>query len=133
MENLTAAIGTKFNALPHNSFYTSVNGILRKEIAEPTDVPPYAVFHVISDTPEWTFTTFFEKARIQFNLYSKKNGSTEVEGLFTALKALYDWCELTIAGNVHLYMRRELARLSKDTENNVWVYNVDYEILMERN
>lgn len=133
MKNLTTAMLVLFSALPHNAFYTSVSGKLYKERAPQTATLPYAVYHIISDVPTWTFTTTFENTRIQFDLYSKEESSSEVEDMYTNLKALFDWCSLTITGNVHLYMRRELARLSKDPVDDVWGYNVDYLTMMEKN
>ena len=136
MRNLTTALLTKFNELTyegvHNSFWISVNGILRKERAEQKDVPPYAVYHIISDVPSFTFSSEFETVRIQFDLYSLKESSSEIEDMYTNLKSLFDWCELTISGNTHLYMRRELARLSKDPTDDCWTYSVDYMIMMEK-
>jgi len=136
MRNLTTAIMLRFNdttAGPHNAFWISVAGKLRKERGLQTDVPPYAVFHIISDVPSWTFSSDFETVRIQFDLYSKLESSSEIEDMYTNLKALFDWCELTITGNTHLYMRRELARLTKDPQDDIWVYKIDYMIMMEKN
>jgi hypothetical protein len=136
MKNLKDAIYAKFiqDNGGHNSFYTAIGGRLYYERAKQKATLPYAVYNLISDVPDWTFTTFFERARIQFNLYSSDNSDGEVEDMYTALKDLFDWCDLTtITGNVHLYMRRELARLSRDSEDDVWDYQVDYEIMMEKN
>jgi hypothetical protein len=137
MKNLKNAIYAKFVALDgdgnRNSFYTSVSGQLYYERAKQKATLPYAVYKLITNVPDWTFTTFFEDARIQFDLYSSSNSDEEVEDMYTNLKALYDWCELVISGNTHLWMRRELARPSKDPTDDNWVYNVDYMIKMERN
>lgn len=135
MRNLTTALMTLFNKTEggvHNSFWVTVNGKLRKERAEQTDTLPYAVYHIISDTYEFTFTSDFEKTRIQFDLYSDKESSLEVETMYTQLKQLFDWCSLTIEGNTHLYMKRELARLTKDPEDDCWHYICDYELFMEK-
>lgn len=136
MRNLTTSLMSHFNALSagvHNAFWLSVAGKLRKERGNQTDVPPYAVFHIISDVPSWTFSSDFETVRIQFDLYSKLESSSEIEDMYTNLKALFDWCELTIVGSTHLYMRRELARLTKDPQDNIWTYSVDYMVMTERN
>ena len=132
MKNLTTAMLVLFNATPHNAFYTSVSGKLYKERAPQNAVLPYVVFHIISDVYECTFTSDFERIRIQFDLFSSENSSSQVEDMYTNLKALFDWATLTITENVHLYMRRELARLSKDPEEDVWRYIIDYEIMMEK-
>ena len=40
--------------------------------------------------------------------------------MFTDLKALYDWANLTVAGYTSLYMRRELFHLMRDIDEQVW-------------
>jgi hypothetical protein len=111
-----------------------VSGKLYKERAPQTATLPYAVYHIISNVPTWTFNTFFETTRIQFNLYApSSDSSSTIEDMYTNLKALFDWCTLVISGNTHLYRRRELARLTRDPEDDCWTYNVDYELMMERN
>lgn len=136
MKNLTTALMSHFNALSagvHNAFWLSIAGKLRKERGLQTDVPPYAVYHIISDVPSWTFSSDFSDVRIQFDLYSKLESSSEIEDMYTNLKLLFDWCELNVVGSTHLYMRRELARLTKDPQDAVWTYNVDYTIKLEKN
>ena len=136
MKNLSIALTTKFTETVgglHNSLYLLIPNKLYKERAKQTAVLPYAVYHIVSDVPEWTFNTFFEKVRIQFDLYSDQESSSQVEDMYTALKALFDWCTLAITGNVHVYMRRELARLSRDPVDDCWAYQIDYEIMTERN
>jgi hypothetical protein len=136
MRNLTTALMTYFNKTEggvHNSFWISITGKLRKEKAEQTDTLPYAVYHIISDVPSWTFSSDFEDVRIQFDLYSQLESSSQIEDMYTNLKALFDWCSLTVTGSTHLYMRRESARLTKDPEDSVWHYSVDYTTKLELN
>jgi hypothetical protein len=138
MKNLTTALYTHFTRTTgsptpvHNAFYNQISGRLYKEVAPQNSLLPYAVYHLISNVPDWNFTNYFENARIQFDLVSKNTSSVEVEDMFTNLKSLYDWCALTVTGNTFLYMRRDLARLTFDIDFSTWVYNVDYLILMER-
>ena len=135
MKKLTTALMTKFNETDggvHNSLYTLVSGKMYKERAPQDAAPPYIVYHIISDVPDWTFDTDFERVRIQFNLYSDEESSSEVEDIYAALRSVYEWKELTVEDWSHVYMRRELARLSKDPEDDMWVWAVDYEILVEQ-
>jgi len=106
---------------------------LYKERAKQNATLPYAVFRIIINVPEWGFTNYYEKVRIQFDLYSKENSSSQVEDMYTNLKSLFDWCTLIVSGNTCLYMRRELARLSSDPEDDYWHYVIDYEIMLEKN
>lgn len=135
MKNLKTAIYTKFTALvgeAHNSFYNAVSGKLYYERAPQDATLPYAVYILVSDVPDWNFTNNFERVRLQFNLYSADSfDDEEVEDLYTALKALYDWCSLTIVDNVLVYMRRANARVTRDPSDDNWMYSVDYEILTE--
>lgn len=135
MESLKKAIYTKFTAEVggvHNAFYTVLAGRFYFERAPQNAVLPYAVYHLISDVPDYNFTSTFETVRIQIDLFSSSQSSTEVDSFYEKLKLLFDWCSLTVAGNVHLYMKRVLARQSQDPEDDNWTYNVDYEIMLEK-
>lgn len=135
MNDLQTALINKFKETSgglHNSLYSLIGGQMYKELAGQKKTLPYIVFHLISDTPDWNFTSFFERVRIQFDLYSSTHDSSQVEYMYRYLRDLFDWCTLDIAGNDHVYMRRELAKLSKDPVEDVWTYTVDYEIMMEQ-
>jgi hypothetical protein len=134
IKDLTTALMTKFTATwggDHNTLYNLTNGQMFKERALQEATPPYVVYHIISDVPEWNFCSDFEKVRIQFNLYSNEESSTEIENLYAALQSLFDWTTLTVTGWKHIWMKRELARLSRDPEDDDWFYTVDYEIYLE--
>jgi len=133
MKNLTNAIYSLFTATTggvHNAFYTDIGGRLYKNKADQDAPLPYAVYFLVSDTPEFTFTDTFEDVLIQFNLHSESSSSSNIEDMYTHLKALYDWCSLTITDNTHLFMRRESANLITD-EDGDWQYSVTYRIMME--
>jgi hypothetical protein len=136
MKTLSEALWNKFSAVDinsvHTDLYIATKGQLYKERAKQNAILPYVVYHIISDVPEWNFCSDFEKVRIQFDLYSEANSSTEVEDLYAKLKSLFDWQTLTIVGWDHVYMKRELARLSRDPTEDVWTYNADYEIFLEK-
>lgn len=134
MKTLTTALMARFNATEnnvHTSLYTLVSGRMFKERARQKAVLPYVVYYVISDIPEWNFCSDFERVRIQFNLFSATNDSVQVEDMYSALKALYDWKPLVIANYDHVYMKRLSASLTRDPVDDAWMYRVDYEIFME--
>jgi hypothetical protein len=135
MKAVDEGIISKFTALndlsERNSFYTSVSGKLYKGRAPQNATLPYAVFNLISDVPEWTFNTDFVRMRYQFDLYSSNNSSVEVENMYTYLNTLFDWCSLAVDGHDHVHMKRELARLTRDPEDDNWHYIVDFEIFEE--
>ena len=100
---------------------------------------PYATYELVAGTTDWTFCAdmSFDDCVIQFNLFSDDLSSpVEVNGMFTNLIALYDWCNLThaslaAAGYTSLYMHRELFHLMRDIDAGVWQYIVQYRVLLE--
>jgi len=74
---------------------------------------------------------------IQFSLFSKASGSTEIEDMYTHLKALYDDCAMTITGYALEWMKRENATLipeditTPDGTQRVWHYAVDYSVWIQ--
>lgn len=134
MIDIINGLYTKFTELTngaHNTFYNDISGRLYRELANQGTTLPYAVFHVIDQVPDITFDTNFETVRIQFDLISDSESDSEIEDMYTHLKDLYDWAELSISGYRHLEMKRELAKFSRDQETGYWVYNVDYLIYVE--
>ena len=136
IDNLTNSLYTKFSELiggVHNPFYLAVDGRLYDTQAPENAVLPYAVYSVISDVPDWTFTTYFEDIRVQFDIFSKENSAVEIDGIYTKFLALWDWCSLTISNNIFLYMRRELVRRFRETEPQAsyWHFSIDYMIKVE--
>ena len=90
---------------------------------------PYGVFYLVSDVPNWTFTSNMEEVVIHFNLFSKANSVTEIGDLFTKLKACFDWTSLSIDNYYSIYMKRELSELLK--LGNVFQYAVSYRVELE--
>ena len=137
MKNLTTAVFAK--CAVGTSLYTAVGGRIYKGRAPETTVYPYVVFFVVTDVPGKTFTEDYEDVLFQFSLFSSTSGTTEVENMFTYLKALYDECSLTITGNTLVWMKRGNATLLAEEHTTasgtteVWHYAVDYSILMSKN
>ena len=133
MLNLTKAIFGK--CAVGTALYTAIGGRLYKGRAPEAVHYPYAVFMVVSDVPERTFTEDYENVLIQFSLFSSTSGSTEVENMFTHLKTLYDECALSPSGSTLIWMRRQNATLmvedhtTPEGNQQVWHYAVDFEIL----
>jgi hypothetical protein len=94
---------------------------------------PYVVYNIISDVPEYNFTESFEDIRLQFDLLSKSTSSAEIEDMYSNLKSVFDWCNFTITGNTIVHMRRDLARLTNETDYGIFVYNVDYKLYTRLN
>ena len=136
MKNLSTAIFSKFTG---SAFATSIGGRLYKGRAPQNPTWPYAVYFIVSDVPQDTFTEGIEEVRVQFSIFSKASSSTEIEDAFASLWALFDDCVLSITSATHLSMTRGDATLTSgeldvaDGSGEYWQYDVDYDVLMKRN
>lgn len=134
MKAVTTAIFSKFSG---SALDTAIGGRLYEEEAPYGAEYPYATYGNVSNVPDNVFAKHGEEMRFQFNLFSAASSSGEVKDLFGYLKALYDDCDLSITGQTHICMRRELAFLAVEDyttpagTQKVWHYVVDYEIRTE--
>jgi len=131
MLNLTKAVYGK--ASP-STFLTYIGGRLYKGRASANAQYPYAVYAVVTDVPEKTFTEHFEDVIIQFSLYSITSSTLEIETMLTYLKALYDECEFNITDATLVWMKRSNVVFQVEDHTTpsgtaqAWAYYVDYEI-----
>jgi hypothetical protein len=138
MKVTSEAIYSKFTELiggVHNAAYIAVGGRFFKGFAIQGTAFPYVTYNMVSGTQDYTFTTYFETERIQFDIYSNSESSTEAENIFTYMRVLFDFCKLSVAGYDHLWMKRDLSRLLREEDENfhVWHYVVDYMVYTESN
>ncbi|HUU40866.1 MAG TPA: hypothetical protein VMW42_07995 [Desulfatiglandales bacterium] len=132
MKNLTTAI---FGKASPSTFLTYINGRLYKGRAPAGAEYPYAVYSLITDVPEKTFSEDYENVIIQFSLFSITSSTLEVETMLTYLKALYDECAFNITDATLIWMKRDnvVFQVEEHTTptgtNQVWAYHVDYTIL----
>lgn len=135
MKNLTTAIFAKATS---STFLNALNGRLFKQRAPDASDYPYAIFQIISDVPEKTFSEDMEDVVLQFRLFSDTSGSTEVENLYTYLRSLYDECSLSITGSTLVWCRRIFSapfdedHTTKTGVVHVFGYQADYSILTNR-
>lgn len=125
MQALFTSIYSKYNG-DTTGLKAAINGMHLTE-APQGQTYPYGVYHLISDVPSWIFGTdenTMENYIIQFNLYSENSSSTEVNTAFSALTALYDWCDLSTSGYSNIYMKREMSLLTR--ESDIWNYMISY-------
>lgn len=138
MKALTTAILGKMTS--STDLYSDIGGRLFKGRAPKGAEYPYVVFMVVSNSPEKTFSEDFERTTVQFSLFSTESGSTQVEDMYTHLKAIYDECAMSVTGSTLVWMNRTNATLmvedhtvpNKGTDQ-VWHYAVDYEVLTSLN
>uniref|UniRef100_A0A6H1ZDL9 Tail protein n=1 Tax=viral metagenome TaxID=1070528 RepID=A0A6H1ZDL9_9ZZZZ len=131
MINLSKALITKAAS---SDFLSDVGGRLFKGRAPQGAEYPYAVYLIVSNAPEKTYTEDFENTIIQFSLFSAASGSTEIEGMYADLITLYDESTFDITDSTLIWMKRENATLMVEDHTTpagtvqVWAYHVDYEV-----
>lgn len=132
---LTTAI---YDKLAGSALNTAIGGRLFEGVAPEGTEFPFAVYMIVSDTPADTFTDSLDDVLIQFSLFSQKPGSSEVKGLYSDLKTLYDDCPLTVAGRTIVWMKRVRMSLAPEEETTpqgtgmIWHCDVDYNIIEQR-
>jgi len=132
MKNLTTAI---YGQLAGSAFATDIGSRLYKGQAPEGATYPYCVFLVVTDTPDHDFSNDFEDVIVQFSLFSITSGTTEIEGMFTDLKTLYDEKSFSIIGSTLIWMRRGTTvfqvedHITPTGTQRVWAYHCDFEIL----
>ncbi len=128
MENVFKAIYAAFTAGDGdaNSFYTAVDGRLYNSRAPQNSAWPFAVYHLVSEVPDWVFSNEkdFRDILIQFSLFSRTNGAAEIEDMYTKLNTLYHKQSLAITGYRHLDMLRQLTTRFIDSDD-IWNYAVE--------
>jgi len=136
MKALYTAIYSKFTAEvagAHNSFYTAIGGRLYFAEAPQGATFPYCVYSMISNTPEYFFNDeLYEEFLIQFSLFDQDSSAGDIGTNVGYLKSLFDDCSITVASYGHLLFEREMGRLLRDAENNIWHYAVDYNVILEK-
>jgi hypothetical protein len=135
MKDLFTGLYTEFATTPASSFYTALSGRMYLEEAPQGTAFPYAVYSLVNNSPDHYWTSRFEEATIDFNLYSDStSGATEITQLYEKLKEQFDDCSLTVSGYSHLRFRRENAWLNKlpseIPDKSIWGYTVQYQVLL---
>ena len=132
MLNLTTAI---YGRLAGSALSARIADRLYKGQAPAGATYPYAVFLVVTDTPDHDFSNDFEDVIVQFSLFSITSGTTEIENMFTDLKTLYDEVPFSVTGSTLIWMRRGTTvfqvedHITPTGTQRVWAYHVDFEVL----
>lgn len=135
MKALTTSI---YGKMAGTTFETSIGGRLFKGLAPQGTPMPYVIFFVVSDVYDPTFTEDYENVLLQFSIFSEAVGSTEIEDIFTNLKAVYDNTAFTPTGNQVVVMTRQNAMLTTqdaDVESGAgkyWQYDIEYDVIMQK-
>lgn len=135
MTGLLTGIYTKFTELiggNHNSFYTGLSGRMYLGLAPQESTYPYCVYNLITDTHNFQFTEKFEDVIVQFDIVSNSSSATECNTLFGYLTTLYDNTPLTVSSYYHIKTDRLYSSLTFYTDEAVWVYTVQYRVLIQK-
>ncbi len=132
MNDLFSAIVTHYSSDPLAS---SLTGMYNTEAPQDAELP-YAVFSLISDVPEWTFSENFENCLLQFNIFSNEISPVEICALYELLKGDvdvgtgFDFLDLPVTDYEIVSLIRENAILTR-TEK-IWQYNVTYRLELQK-
>lgn len=138
MKSISTAIFAKCTS--GTDLYTDLAGRLYKGRAPERTEYPYAVFKLISHTPQDQYTTFteeYESILYQFDIFSLESSTSEIEAIYAHLTSLYNNKPLVVGGRTIHWMRWRSAVLIpeehtvKTATKEVWHYAVEYEILEE--
>ena len=134
MQVLFESIYSKFTgSTGAGTLFEDLEGRMHFAEAPQGQTYPYGVFHEISNVPSWTFDADMENYLIQFNLFDDaSSGSARINTAFTSLTDLYDWCDLSVSGYSHIYMKREFSNLTRESEDKIWNYVIQYRIETEK-
>ena len=113
---------------------TAVGGRIYLHNSPTGSALPYLVYQHISDDTDFNFTSTFDTFRIQCSIFSSSvgQGTSQVLSIYNYLTALMDDCTLSVTGYQFLNCERQFANLSKDADQDIWHYAVDYEILLRK-
>jgi len=132
--NLTTAI---YSQISGSDFASDIGSRFFKGQAPEGTVYPYAVYQVVSDVQNNTFSNDHEDVIIQFSLYSSASGTTQIENMLTHLKALYDECSMSITDETLIWFKRDNAVFQVEDHTTpsgtqrVWAWYVDYRVIVE--
>lgn len=121
-----------YSKISGSDFSTSIGGRLFIGEAPQESTFPYCVYYLITNTPDDTLMESGEEFTIQFNIFSESNSPTEACNIYEYLKTLYDHTSLTITGYNHTHTWRTFATLTKDEEDDIWQYSVEYRIRIDK-
>jgi hypothetical protein len=142
MKSITTGLYTLFSAAPggvHNSFWTAINGRLYDTLAPDGAIMPHAVYFIISDVDDDTFSENMKEVYIQFSLFSDSSSSAEIKDMDTALTALFKDVKFTVTGWTVDVMKRVMGNgpmvTQADEESGTgryWQTDVDFVIRVNK-
>jgi len=132
MTPLMTGLYSKFTADTDGNLYTALSGRLYHGEAPQGVTFPYAVMYAIDQQHDWSFSDDFEDVLVQFSIFTNESSASNIGTYWSYLKSLYDDTTLTISGYSKIHMVRTSSNLLRDTENNIWQYVTDYEVMLKQ-
>lgn len=135
MNALESAIMTKYNSLPHNTLYNSLNGFYNTLAPDNAEFP-YGVFKIIGRIPEATFGVTvprqIEKIVVRIWIYDNTYGDkTNINNYEQYVHDLFDYATLSVASYSFMTMTRMDSKI--DLDDDVWQNANTYRIEIEEN
>jgi hypothetical protein len=119
-------------------FWQDVGGRLFDTEAPQKAQFPYAVYFIVSDVSNDTFSERIDNVSIQFSLFSNASGTGEIKDMETHLADLFKNKAFTVEDETIIEMWRLQAngpyRVPADTEEGTgayWQMDVDYEAVVQ--
>ena len=127
MKSVFQALYTKFAA--DTNFKNAVNSQFYPSFADQERATfPYAVYWLITDSSDWTFTEDIEVLTVQISIFDDENSPNRVLTAFEYLKTLFDDAILSVTGYSFVRMHRHDMNMIRDEVMGTWHVSVDYEI-----
>jgi hypothetical protein len=132
MKVLFQGIHTLFSTA--NSLNTAISGRLYQGFA-PQDTPyPYGIYYLDSQVPDFNFDSTYEDILLLFNFFSDDVSASEVTDLFTYCDALFEnTSNISVTGYTRVKFQREFSHLSRDIDEGVWMYSIQYRVMLRKN
>ena len=123
------------------AFGATIKRRIYPDIIPQNTLYPCADWSIISITeyaPQAYTTNYYKEAEVQFDLYSDKTSSTEINKMYSDLLLLYDRCTLSATSNGYKVLQMLNTFSAKDRfveevgTKSIWRYTVKFDMLMRK-
>ena len=128
MNVLKTGIYNKYNGSV--SFKGAITGLFYSEAPQGT-LFPYVVYHIITGTPNNTYSEKAENVVVEFLICSDDNSSNEIDTIYGYLDNLYNDCILTVSGYNSIYVTRESFD-GAEFIDGIWNKHILYRIEIQK-
>ena len=130
---LKTGIYSEYSA--NSTLVSALTGGLHWRRAPQDPTYPYAVYFIVANHPEYTFTEVSENPLIQFSIFdydeNQPDNDTTINDCAKKLMACFDLCALTVSGYTHVVMMREMDREVPEPDG-VLHYSADYRVRVQK-